>query len=54
MTSFHIWLVVGANEAESGTVSARKRGNDGDMGAMSIDDFIAIIKKDIDTKQLQP
>lgn len=47
-------LVVGANEAESGTVSARKRGNDGDMGSMSIDDFIAIIKKDIDTKQLQP
>ncbi len=47
-------LVVGANEAESGTVSARKRGNDGDMGSMSLDDFIAIIKKDIDTKQLQP
>lgn len=47
-------LVVGANEAETGTVSARKRGNDGDMGSMSLDDFIAIIKKDIDTKQLQP
>lgn len=47
-------LVVGANEAETGTVSARKRGNDGDMGSMSIEDFIAIIKKDIDTKQLQP
>ena len=47
-------LVVGANEAETGTVSARKRGNDGDMGSMSIDEFITIIKKDIDTKQLQP
>lgn len=47
-------LVVGANEAETGSVSARKRGEDGDMGSMPIDDFIAIIKKDIDTKQLQP
>lgn len=47
-------LIVGANEAETGTVSARKRGEDGDMGSMSLDDFIAIIKKDIDTKQLQP
>ncbi|MGN0396061.1 MAG: threonine--tRNA ligase [Coprococcus sp.] len=47
-------LIVGANEAETGSVSARKRGEDGDMGSMPIDDFIAIIKKDIDTKQLQP
>jgi threonyl-tRNA synthetase len=47
-------LVVGASEAENGTVSARKRGEDGDMGAMPLDDFIAIIKHDIDTKQLQP
>lgn len=47
-------LVVGANEAETGSVSARKRGENGDLGSMSLDEFIAIIKKDIDTKQLQP
>ncbi len=47
-------LVVGANEAETGNVSVRKRGEDGDMGAMPLDDFIEIILKDINTKQLQP
>jgi threonyl-tRNA synthetase len=47
-------LVVGANEAETGSVSVRKRGEDGDMGSMPLDDFIAIILKDINTKQLQP
>jgi threonyl-tRNA synthetase len=47
-------LVVGANEAETGAVSVRKRGEDGDMGSMPLDDFIAIILKDINTKQLQP
>lgn len=33
-------LVVGDKEAESGTVSVRKRG-EGDIGAMAIDDFLA-------------
>jgi threonyl-tRNA synthetase len=47
-------LIVGANEAETGAVSVRKRGEDGDMGSMPLDDFIAIILKDINTKQLQP
>lgn len=47
-------LVVGANEEENHTVSARKRGEDGDMGSMSIDAFIAIITKDIQSKQLRP
>jgi threonyl-tRNA synthetase len=49
-------LVVGANEAETGTVSARKRaeGEEGNMGAMSIQDFIDIISKDIAEKRVRP
>ncbi|MGN0468372.1 MAG: threonine--tRNA ligase [Acutalibacteraceae bacterium] len=42
-------LVVGDKEAETGTVSVRKRGF-GDQGSMSIDDFIKQIQEDVDTK----
>ena len=38
-------LVVGENEEAEGTVSVRKRG-DGDLGTMSIEDFIAYFKKE--------
>ena len=43
-------LIVGANEVESDTVSVRKRGEDGDLGSMSQEDFITRIKEEIDTK----
>ena len=38
-------LVVGENEETEGTVSVRKRG-EGDLGTMSIEDFIAYFKKE--------
>lgn len=42
-------LVVGNKEAESGTVSVRSR-KQADMGAMTLDDFIAMALKEIATK----
>lgn len=45
-------LVVGANEAEQGTVSVRRRGEEKDLGSMPIQDFIAMITEDIDEKKI--
>ncbi|MCR5702861.1 MAG: threonine--tRNA ligase [Lachnospiraceae bacterium] len=45
-------LVVGANEQESKTVSVRKRGEDGDLGAMELNTFINKICEEIRTKSL--
>ena len=42
-------LIVGEQEAESGTVAVRQR-HGGDLGAMTLDDFIARMQKDIDEK----
>ncbi len=44
-------LVVGDKEAADGTVSVRKRG-EGDIGSMSVEDFIALAKADIDSKKI--
>ena len=43
-------LIVGDNEVESKTLSVRERGENGDLGAMSVEDFIARAKKEIDEK----
>ncbi|MGN0389420.1 MAG: threonine--tRNA ligase [Wujia sp.] len=43
-------LIVGANEEADGSVSVRKRGEDGDLGSMKLDDFIAKIRQEIDDK----
>jgi len=43
-------LIIGANEEESATVSVRKRGEDGDLGSMAADKFIADITKEIADK----
>ncbi|MCM1499870.1 MAG: threonine--tRNA ligase [Clostridium sp.] len=45
-------LVVGANEEESKTVSVRKRGENGDLGAMELTAFINKICEEIRTKSL--
>lgn len=45
-------LVVGANEEESKTVSVRKRGEDGDLGAMELATFISKLCEEIRTKSL--
>lgn len=42
-------LVIGDKEVEEGAVSVRKRG-EGDIGTVSIGEFVEMIKKDIDTK----
>ena len=42
-------LIVGEKEAESGTVAVRQR-HGGDLGAMTLDDFITRMQKDIDEK----
>lgn len=44
-------LVIGDKEAENGSVSVRKRGM-GDQGSRSMEEFIAMIKEDIDTKAI--
>ena len=42
-------LIIGEKEAESGTVAVRQR-HGGDLGAMSLEDFIARMQKNIDEK----
>ena len=42
-------LIVGDRDIENGTVSPRHR-TEGDLGAMSIDAFTAILKEDVDNK----
>ncbi len=42
-------LIIGEKEEQSGTVSVRKRG-EGDIGAVSVDDFLSSAKKDIADK----
>ena len=42
-------LVVGENEKQAGAVSIRKRG-EGDIGSMPVQEFIALVKKEIETK----
>ncbi|MGG2201608.1 MULTISPECIES: threonine--tRNA ligase [Paenibacillus] len=44
-------LVVGENEVQAGGASVRKRGQ-GDLGAQSLDQVIAMIQEDIRTKQV--
>ena len=42
-------IIVGDNEVEAGTVSVRSRRN-GDMGTMTIDEYVAFIEKEIADK----
>ncbi len=46
-------LVVGANEEETKTVSVRKRGEDGDLGAMELSTFVNKICEEIRTRSLE-
>jgi len=43
-------LIIGDNEVENNQVSVRRRGEDGDLGAMSADEFIAKIVEENETK----
>ncbi len=42
-------LVIGDKEAEDGTVAVRSR-KDGDLGTMTLEDFMAKLQEEIDTK----
>ena len=44
-------LIIGDKEAEENVVSVRRRG-EGDKGKFSLEDFIAQVKSDVDTKRL--
>lgn len=44
-------LVVGANEETEGTVSVRRRGEDGDLGTMPLNQFISDITEEIREKR---
>ena len=43
-------LVIGDSEVEAGTVAVRQRGENGDLGAMKTEDFIARAGEEIETK----
>ena len=45
-------LVVGDRDMENGTVSPRHR-SDGDLGAMSMEDFTALLKDVVDSKAIK-
>lgn len=44
-------LIVGANEEAEGTVSVRRRGEEGDLGAMPLEEFIKNITEEIREKR---
>lgn len=44
-------LIVGANEEADGTVSVRRRGEDGDLGVMPLNQFIADLTEEIREKR---
>ena len=44
-------LIIGDSEVEKQEVSVRRRGEDGDLGAMSTEDYIALAVEEIETKK---
>ena len=45
-------VIVGDKDIENNTVSIRHR-KDGDLGSMSLEDFKAMMKEEIDTKAIK-
>jgi threonyl-tRNA synthetase len=43
-------LIIGEQEAENNTISVRQRGENGDIGSMSVEDFAALIGKTIESE----
>ena len=46
-------LIIGDNEVAEGAVSVRRRGEDGDLGSMSTQDFITMACEEIDNKVIK-
>lgn len=45
-------FIIGDKDVEANTVSVRHR-KEGDLGAMKLDDFIAMAQKEISTKEIK-
>ncbi len=45
-------LIIGDNEVEKGEVSVRRRGEDGDLGSMSLETYIKMAVEEIETKKI--
>ena len=45
-------LIIGDSEAESNTVSVRRRGENGDLGSMGVADFVNMAAEEIRTKKI--
>ena len=45
-------LIIGDSEAESNTVSVRRRGENGDLGSMGVADFVTMAAEEIRTKKI--
>ena len=45
-------IIVGDKDIEAGTISVRHR-KDGDLGAMKLDEFLALAQEEIDTKAIK-
>ena len=45
-------LIIGDSEAENNTVSVRRRGEDGDLGAMAVSNFVDMAVEEIRTKKI--
>ena len=43
-------LIIGEKEAENNMISVRQRGENGDLGSMSVEDFASLIGKTIETE----
>ncbi len=46
-------LVIGDSEVEAGQVAVRRRGEDGDLGAMKTEDFIALAVEEVENKTIR-
>ena len=43
----------GDNEVETNSVSARERGENGDLGSMSVEDFVARVVRETEEKTIK-
>ncbi len=46
-------LIIGDNEVESGTLSVRRRGENGDLGSMSQEEYLSLILNEVKTKEIK-
>ncbi len=46
-------LILGDNEVENGTLSVRRRGENGDLGSMSKEEYLSLILNEIKTREIK-